>query len=255
MLMEELEDSWLLPPAPGKRQRGVVHTFHTRVAAADGSLSYTSARLDRWLTPVALREWVMDTVIHPLRDDFLPGDHGAVVLDLSPPSQPPRGPGVWTCPLAVLNDDAFKDALELHVATFQQQHQGLGARDLWEAVKLAIADYTQAYCIGQPGASARRSDAAPHGGACARGLPGPARVLLSCCRAAPRSLCPLGGLACQAGRRRPPGRGRLVAGLRGAGVLLVPPHGCHGPPAGAALLRYLCRGPSTFLFRPAAGGA
>ena len=85
MLTEDIEDTWKLPAAPGKPPHGRQPTFHTNVASADGVLTYTAARLDRWLTPVGLRAWVVDTLIHPLREDFLPRDHGAIVLNLQPP--------------------------------------------------------------------------------------------------------------------------------------------------------------------------
>jgi hypothetical protein len=143
MVMEQLEDSWLLSPRANRP------TFHTQAAGADGRLCYTAARLDRWLTPVALRDWVQETVIHPCRGDYLPGDHGAVVLHLQPPRQPPRGPGVWSCPLSILNDEAYLSGVQGHIAAFCQRHAALGPRDLWEGVKLAIADFTQAYCFGE----------------------------------------------------------------------------------------------------------
>ena len=85
MVLNDQEDSWRLPPPPGKPPRTRQTTFHTLVRESNGQLSFTAARLDRWLTPVDMREWVMDTIIHPLRDDFLPGDHGAVILKLRPP--------------------------------------------------------------------------------------------------------------------------------------------------------------------------
>ena len=141
MVMEQLEDSWLLSPRASRP------TFHTQAADADGRLCYTAARLDRWLTPVALRDWVHDTVIHPCRDDFLPGDHGAVVLHLQPPRQPPRGPGVWSCPLFVLNDEDYLSDVRTCIAAFCQRYAALRPRDLWEGVKLAIADFTQAFCL------------------------------------------------------------------------------------------------------------
>ena len=147
MLMEGLEDSWLIsrPDLPRQPWKG---TFSTNVRLGPGQpLTYTSARLDRWLTPTDLREWVSSTSIRPLRDDYLPGDHGAVILKLSPPHQPPRGPGVWSCPLHVLNDTAYIQDVKACIARFQQQHPALGARDMWEGVKLAIADFTQAFCL------------------------------------------------------------------------------------------------------------
>jgi exonuclease III len=148
MVMYDVEDSWGLPPQRGKPPRGRQHTFHTNVASADGSLTFTAARLDRWLTPVPLREWVQDTVIRPLRSDFLPGDHGAVILRVQPPQQPPRGPGVWSLPLHVLNDAAYRPALSAHLAAFEQQHaHRLSHRDFWEAVKVAVADFTHAFCF------------------------------------------------------------------------------------------------------------
>ena len=147
MVMEQLEDTWLLQGPAGRPPRGRQYTFHTNVAAPGGGLNYTAARLDRWLTPMGLRSWVVDTVIHPLRDEYLPGDHGAVVLTLQPPRQPDRGPGVWSFPLSLLNDAVFSAALSLRIATAGQQHAALSARQRWEVIKLEIADYTQAHSL------------------------------------------------------------------------------------------------------------
>ena len=141
MVMEQLEDSWLISPRANRP------TFCTQAAGPDGRLCFTAARLDRWLTPLALREWVHSTVIHPCRADYLPGDHGAVVLQLQPPRQPPRGPGVWSCPLSMLNDADYLSGIQGHVAAYSQRHAALRPRDLWEGLKLAIADFTQAYCL------------------------------------------------------------------------------------------------------------
>jgi hypothetical protein len=154
MSVHELEDSWSLPCPRTGQPRPSRHTFHTRVRLPDATLSFTSARLDRWLTPVAMRHWIEDTTIHPLRDDYLPGDHGAVVLSIRPPSLPPSGPGVWSLPLWVLNDDTYVAAVKQAIAIFLQQHMHLSHRDLWEGVKDLAADVTQAFCLRE--AAARR---------------------------------------------------------------------------------------------------
>ena len=148
MVMEQLEDTWQLPGRAG-RPHGRQYSFHTQVAAPGGGTSFTAARLDRWLTPLDLRTWVIDTVIHPNRNGFLPGDHGAVVLTLQPPNQPERGPGVWSLPLSILNDADFKAAAVDCIMAFQHQHAAMGARDRWEGTKTAVADFSHAYCMEQ----------------------------------------------------------------------------------------------------------
>ena len=174
MVVHELEDSWSLPCRRGLPHRNA-HTFHTNVRAQSGGLVYTAARLDRWLAHVSLRPWVVDTVIHPLRDDYLPGDHGAVVLSLKPPQLPPCGPGVWSLPLWVLNEDEYIAAVKQAVAGFRRDNAGLSARDLWEGVKELVADVSRSFCLSaeearrQPERLARRT----------------ARLAESVCRARP----------------------------------------------------------------------
>ena len=155
MAVHELEDSWTAPCALGRPEPPYRSTFHTRAPLPDGSLSATSARLDRWLTPVAMREWISSTKIYPLREDYLPGDHGAVTLTLCPPALPPCGPGVWTLPLWVLNHDEYVAAIKQAMAQFRQQHAHLSARELWEGLKDLVADLSQAFCL-RAAADARR---------------------------------------------------------------------------------------------------
>jgi exonuclease III len=145
MLLEELDDAWLLPRPAGKRPHGRQHTFH---CTAPGG-TFSAARLDRWLTPASLRGWVADTAIHAVRSDYLPGDHAAVTLEVRPPSQPPRGPGAWSLPLHLLNDEAFVGLLTAHIAAFRQQHAALEVRALWDAVKQEVQTVAARYCLEQ----------------------------------------------------------------------------------------------------------
>ena len=149
MLVNELDDAWLLPQVR-RRGDGRTLTWTTRAR------HFTRARLDRWLTPMDLREWVKAVQVFPGRtNEFLPGDHATVKLTLQPPLQPPRGRGVWTLPLWVLNDERYVDEMSSLLSTFPQQHHHLSARDRWELLKLTAADVTRNFCMLE--ASAQRA--------------------------------------------------------------------------------------------------
>ena len=66
--------------------------------------SSSSARIDRWL--------ISDSLLHSISAASVTGlvlsDHYGVAVSVSPANAPPRGPGLWSMPPAIISHPAFQ---------------------------------------------------------------------------------------------------------------------------------------------------
>lgn len=133
-----LQDVWRYVHGGG----GSLRDGATFVSRGTGSLS----RLDRWLmsAPLCTRTWVhsCDIALAPR------ADHMGVSLYLHAPRAPPRGSGLWTLPLHVLDDTAWMGQVreEWEARVQEPLSPGETRRRRWDAFKVWVKFFTIKHC-------------------------------------------------------------------------------------------------------------
>ena len=74
----------------------------------------SSARIDRWLVSDSLLPNVSAASV----TDLILSDHYGVAITVSPSNAPPRGPGLWSMPPAIISHPAFKTLMTAQIQTF-----------------------------------------------------------------------------------------------------------------------------------------
>ncbi len=70
----------------------------------------SSARIDRWL--------VSDSLLPNVDADRISSDHYGTAVLVSPANVPPRGPGLWSMPPAIISHPEFKTLMTAQIQTF-----------------------------------------------------------------------------------------------------------------------------------------
>lgn len=126
----ELFDAWrLLHP-------DTVAFTHTATART------SSARLDRWLISETLRPGMLRAEV----EYGFPGDHLGVSVQVTLNDGVERGPGVWSFPLALLDDTSFVDYLIDSMTEFLTSNPITATYSRiqrWEALKIYIREVTE----------------------------------------------------------------------------------------------------------------
>ena len=134
MVSAGLEDSW-------RALHPTLHSFTHVATNTNGLGQRTSSRLDRWLSPATLHPWLQEATI----SDYVPSDHCAISLVLSPPTDVLRGPGAWHFPLHLLANETFTTKFTAYLTTFLSDHPitpSTTHRSRWELLKHSIRCFT-----------------------------------------------------------------------------------------------------------------
>ena len=158
------EDLDLIGGQPGTRQHG----FHSGLLPLQQALglqdafrrlhpqarefSHTatsgasSARIDRWLVSDSLLSDVSAASV----TDLILSDHYGVAVSVSPANAPPRGPGLWSMPPAIISHPTFKALMTAQIQAFLQGHPlsaTLSRAARWDQLKVHIQDVARGYCF------------------------------------------------------------------------------------------------------------
>jgi len=104
----------------------------------------SSARIDRWLVSDSL---VPDVSAASVTDLIL-SDHYGVANAVSPANAPPRGPGLWSRPPAIISRPEFKTLMTAQIQTFLQANPvttTLSRAARWDKPKVDIQDVAKNY--------------------------------------------------------------------------------------------------------------
>ncbi len=101
----------------------------------------SSARIDRWLVSDSLLPNVSAASVTYL----MLSDHYGVAVSVSPP----RGPGLWSMPPAIISHPDFKALMTAQIQTFLQANPvttTLSRAARWDKLKVDIQDVARNYC-------------------------------------------------------------------------------------------------------------
>ena len=105
----------------------------------------TSARFDRWLVSDSLLLNVSAASV----TDLILSDHYGVAVAVSPVNAPPRGPGLWSMPSAIISHPTFKTLMTAQIQTFLQANPvttALSRAARWDQLNVHIQDVARSYC-------------------------------------------------------------------------------------------------------------
>ncbi|KAA6412934.1 MAG: hypothetical protein FRX49_13766 [Trebouxia sp. A1-2] len=105
----------------------------------------SSARIDRWL----VSDGLLPSVSAASVSDLILSDHYGVAITVSPADAPPRGPGLWSMPSAIISHPAFKTLMTAQIQTFLQANAvttALSRAARWDQLKVHIQDVARNYC-------------------------------------------------------------------------------------------------------------
>ncbi len=107
----------------------------------------SSARIDRWLVSDSLLPNVSATSV----TNLILSDQYGVAVPVSPSnSPPPRGPGLWSMPPAIISHPAFKTLMTAQIQTFLHADPvttTLSRAARWDQLKVHIQDVVRGYCF------------------------------------------------------------------------------------------------------------
>ncbi len=83
----------------------------------------SSARIDRWL----VSESLLPNVSAASVTDLILSDHYGVAVSVSPANAPPRGPGLWSMPPAIISHPELKTLMTTQIQTFLQANPQVSA--------------------------------------------------------------------------------------------------------------------------------
>ncbi len=108
--------------------------------------SASSARIDRWLVSDSLLPDVSAASV----TDLILSDHYGVAVSISPANAPPRGPGLWSMPPAIISHPTFKALMTAQIQAFLHNHPlstTLSKAERWDQLKVHIQDVARGYCF------------------------------------------------------------------------------------------------------------
>jgi len=139
----DLVDAWR-SLHPGRA--GFTHT---------GTAGTSSARLDRWLFSRDLLQGLVSAQVVL----GLPGDHLGVAASVCLPGGVLRGPGVWSLPVVLLDDEDFLSLITSRVRSFWVSHPlgpVLTRADRWDLLKVYVRDLSEQYMFERNGRRRRQ---------------------------------------------------------------------------------------------------
>ena len=122
----------------------VWRTLNPNRTAFTHQAAHGGGRLDRWLASQELMPLCHMTNIH----DDLPGDHLGVSVKIIARTGVLQGPPTWRFPVHLLDDADFRKRTQDLLEDFfgpRAVHDGLSHADRWDAFKVGIRDFTQAF--------------------------------------------------------------------------------------------------------------